>query len=128
MFVAEMLSIASLGDCQMGAALIAGKWQALVALGDVRLVELPLGLESEDEARCACYLALEMHTGMKRAARSETHTCLSADESLPRFEDIQWIRAGQPQNWIDSYFAKPVWPAQPINTASRPAYKTVAAS
>lgn len=128
MVVVEMLSIASVGDCQMGAALIAGKWHSLIALDRVRLGALVLSLASENEARWACYLALELHTAMKRAAADSDNTCFSEHQSLPKFEELSWVRSSTPQSWIESYFAKPVWPEHPINTASRLAHRTATAS
>lgn len=94
----------------MGAALSLGKWYSLVSLDGLRFCDLPLGFPSEEEARWACYASLETHTRMKRASGNGKNACFSGKDSLPKFEDLVWVFPANPQNWLDSYFRKPVWP------------------
>lgn len=106
----EAISVAAFGKCQMAAALSRGIWYSLVTLDGLRFSDLPLGFQSEDLAREACYSSLIMYTEMRRAIASEKNCCVSKNERVPDFRELPWKRVTNPQAWFDEYCKKTVWP------------------
>jgi hypothetical protein len=95
------LSTAEWNSACLGVALFEDDlWHALMGVDGFRLSDFPLGAPTEDGAKYACCLGLDIYFSLIKG----TH--------LPPFDQIEWQRhakAAEAAQWARDFYARPVW-------------------